>query len=329
MKKFDVVAICNALVDILVEVKDSDLADLQLNKGVMHLVDDARQAAVLERFTGATQTIELGGSAMNAIRTLAALKRKTAFAGAVGRDEFGLRIRTRMEQLGITAKLVENERAATGSCVILVSEDGERTMNTNLGASRVYDESLVPSAEIAAARILHFCGYQWDTDQQKAAIRKAIETAKAHGTLISFDLADPFVVDRHRDELLEIITNDADIVFCNREEAKLLYRSTPEEAAQRIAASQAIAVVKLGADGAMICKNDQRYMVSAKPAHVVDTTAAGDMFAAGFLYGFLSDCSLPRCGAIAAHLAADVISRMGATVSDSALAVAEEMLTHD
>jgi len=326
MKKYDVVAICNALVDILVEAQDADLSALELKKGVMHLVDDARQAQVLARFRGRDQTVELGGSAMNAIRTLAALKLKTAFAGAVGTDEFGLRIRTRLHQLGIVGKLQENNTVATGSCVILVTADGERTMNTNLGASRVYNETIVPHQEIADAKILHFCGYQWDTDQQKAAIRAAIKTAKSKDTLLSFDLADPFVVDRHRAELIEIIENDADIVFSNREEARLLYNTTAEDAAKRIAATKAIAVVKLGADGAMICKGDEVIRVGAKKTHVVDTTAAGDMFAAGFLYGYLNGVPLARCGEIAAHLAADVISRLGATVSDSALAVAEEMV---
>lgn len=327
MKSLDVVAICNALVDILVECKDADLQALDLNKGVMHLVDDARQATVLSRFAGHSQTIELGGSAMNAIRTLAALKQKTAFAGSIGTDEFGLRIRTRMQQLGITAKLQESKTIATGSCVILVTADGERTMNTNLGASRVYGESLVPHDEIKKAKIMHFCGYQWDTDEQKAAIRSAIKTAKSNDTLVSFDLADPFVVNRHRDELISIIENDADIVFSNREEGKSLYNSSAEDAAKRIAATKAIAVVKLGADGAMICKGDETVRVGAKKTHVVDTTAAGDMFAAGFLYGYLNGVPLKRCGEIAAHLAADVISRMGATVSGSALAVAEEMLS--
>ncbi len=326
MKQFDVVAICNALVDILVEVKDTDLTALELNKGVMHLVDEQRQHFVLNRFSTHDKTIELGGSAMNAIRTLAALECRTVFAGAVGADEFGQRIRTRMHQLGIAAKLVENKQMATGSCVILVTADGERTMNTNLGASRLYDEDLVPHDEIADAKILHFCGYQWDTDEQKEAIRSAIKTAKAHDTLISFDLADPFVVDRHRDELIQIIENDADIVFSNREEARLLYRTDPEDAAARIAATKAVAVVKLGADGAMVRRGDEIVRIKPVATHVVDTTAAGDMFAAGFLYGYLASAPLQRCGDIAAHLASDVISRMGATVSDSALAIAGEML---
>ena len=143
MKTYDIVSVCNALVDILIRVEESDIKGLNLQKGVMHLVDSARQKSVLQQFHTHAKTIELGGSAMNALRTMAAMGSKAAFVGMVGRDEFGEQIKFRLAELGITAKLSEHGEA-TGSCIILVTPDGERTMNTNLGASRLYTPEHIP-----------------------------------------------------------------------------------------------------------------------------------------------------------------------------------------
>ncbi len=319
MKTHDVVGICNALVDILIQVGEGEVKHLNLNKGVMHLVDSSRQAEVLEYLRKHEQVIELGGSTMNALRTLAQLGKKTVFAGMVSDDVYGNRILRRMAELGIKGDLGRSHEP-TGTCVILITPDGERTMNTNLGASRLYSESQVPHADIADAQVLHFCGYQWDTDGQKAGVRQATSTAKKAGTLVSFDVADPFVVGRNREAFLKVIEDDADIVFSNREEATMLLESTPEAAARWIASKGAVAVVKLGAEGALVAKGDQLLHIAPVPTRVVDTTAAGDMFAAGFLYGFTSGRPLDVCGRMAATVASDVISRIGAAVSPEALA---------
>lgn len=319
MKTIDVVSVCNALVDILIKAEEADLTKLNLTKGVMHLVDHERQQKVLGHFGSAPRTIELGGSSMNAIRTLAALGKKAVFAGMVSKDDFGRRIEERLEQLGIDSHLIFGNEDATGSCVILITPDGERTMNTHLGSSRLYDHAAVPMHHIKDARVFHFSGYQWDTDGQKNAIMNAVKTASANNTLVSFDLADPFVVKRHRDEFLPIIAEFSDVVFTNKEESRMLFDSTPEKAAEEIARTGAIAVVKLGGDGALVQKGDRQHRIAPVKTTVVDTTAAGDMFAAGFLYGLLSDCDLETCGRMAATLASDVISRVGATVSQQAL----------
>lgn len=329
MKRYDVVGICNALVDILVEAQDYDLKDLGLNKGIMHLVDSQRQTQVLEHFTRRLNAgdnlidshhamVELGGSALNAIRTMAALGLKTVFAGMIGPDAYGQRILNRMRDLGIAERLGRTEES-TGTCVILITPDGERTMNTHLGASRLYDERHIPGEDIKQSKVVHFCGYQWDTDGQKRGIRKGIGIAKEHKTLVSFDVADPFVVGRNRDEFIDVITHDADVVFANREEAHMLWGGSPEDAAKKIAATGAIAVVKLGADGALVQRGSETYQIAPVPTQVVDSTAAGDMFAAGFLYGLTAGKPLAVCGQIAATAASDVISRVGAVVSNQAL----------
>jgi sugar/nucleoside kinase (ribokinase family) len=317
-KKYDVSAVCNALMDILVEATDAELKELKLTKGVMTLVTATAQQKILKYFVDHEKTVELGGSAMNAIRALALLKKKTSFAGMVSADEYGTQIRERMSALGIHSQLGESTEP-TGTCLILVTPDGERTMATCLGASRLYDYSHIPTKELKESRVFHFCGYQWDTEDQKSAISTAIDVAKGNDCLISFDVADPFVVRSHRADFLDMIKKCADVVFANEEEAKLLFNSTAEEAGLRIANTGAIAVIKLGARGAIICQEDKVISVGAVKTKVVDTTAAGDMFAGGFLYGLTSGCSLEESGKIAAALASDVISRFGAKLSDEAI----------
>ena len=319
MKTLDAVAICNALMDILAQTSDTELAALGLTKGNMHLVDSQRQDFILQKLRGLQQAEEIGGSGLNVIRALAQLGMKTAFAGMVGCDIYGTKIMQRMAELGICAKIMKCDHAATGTCAILVTQDGERTMNTNLGASRLFDETLVPYDEIAQAKIFHFAGYQWDTEGQKKAIYAAIQAAKSHHTMVSFDIADPFVVGRNEDAFRKIIQEDASIVFANEQEARLLYHGSPEEAADQITRGKAIGVIKLGAKGALIAHGRERITVDAVPTKVIDTTAAGDMFAAGFLYGLCQGRDLRECGRIATMLASDVISRYGAQLSPALL----------
>ncbi|MFK7824851.1 MAG: adenosine kinase [Oligoflexales bacterium] len=319
MKSYDVVSICNALVDIIFDASDEDLKEHNLTKGNMHLVDRSAQEILLSAFKGKSKGEELGGSAMNAMRALARLGKKTCFAGMVAEDHFGGKIKKRLGELSINGHLNVTKEEATGTCMVLVTPDGERTMVTYLGASRLYNSSHIPHKELTDADYFHFCGYQWDTEGQKKGILEAIKIAKDANTIISFDLADPFVVNNHKNDFLEIIKDHADIVFANKEEAHLLWGTEPKETAKVIASQGATAVIKLGSEGALIRKDDKEVKVSPISTQVVDTTAAGDMFAAGFLYGQSNKRPLDECGRIAATLASDVISRYGASLSQEAI----------
>lgn len=322
MKTYDVLGVGNALMDISVTITDDDIKVLELNKGIMHLVEAPRQTAILTHLDGKERTTELGGSALNVVRILAALGSPTAFVGMVGKDYFGDKILERMRELSI-APLLARTNLPTGSCIVLVTPDGERTMNTHLGTSRHYNETHIPHDDIAQAKIIHIEGYQWDTDGQKKAIQEAIATARKNNTQISIDVADPFAVDRSGDDFRQLISEGVDIVFANEEEAKMLYDCSPEETAKKIAEQGATAVIKLGANPAIIRKGEEEHRVpAAKVDNVVDTNGAGDIYAAGFLFGLVSGRPLPDCGKIAAALAADVISHTGVTVSDDALTAA-------
>lgn len=327
MKKYDVLGVGNALMDLSVEVQEDDINALQLNKGIMHLVESSRQTEILAHLDGKERTTELGGSCLNTIRITASLGSKTAFIGMVAKDDFGHKILERMRDLGIAPLLADTSGdEPTGSCVVLVTPDGERTMNTHLGTSRLYNETHIPHEEIANAQVIHIEGYQWDTDGQKKAIEQAIETARKNGAKVSIDVADPFAVSRSGDDFRRLIDAGVDIIFANEEEAKLLYDCSPEETAQKLADKGVLAVIKLGAKGALIQTKEEKHRVSASAVEkVIDSNGAGDIFASGFLYGYTQGRSLPDCGKMAAALAADVISRIGVTVSDKALSAARNL----
>lgn len=317
-KQYAVTSVCNALVDILIEIEETDVEKYGLTKGIMHLVDSEKQKNLLRDLRENEKTTELGGSSMNAIRALAMLRKKTVFAGMVGDDEYGDLISRRLSELGIVSKLKLGSDS-TGTCLVLVTPDGERTMNTCLGASCLYGTEIVPHDEIAASEVFHFCGYQWSSEDQREGIKSAIETAKKQSTKISFDIADPFVVEMHKEDFIRTIENDADIVFANEKEAQMLYGLNPQETALQISKLGKLAVIKLGADGALIANQGKLISIPAVETKVVDTTAAGDMFAAGFLHGLTSSLSLTECGHIAASLASDVISRYGANLSQQVI----------
>lgn len=318
-KTRDVASICNALVDILVDVEEETLKEFGLRKGIMHLVGSEEQNRALAKLKDHTKTVELGGSSLNAIRALAALDLKTFFAGCVANDSYGNTISERMSALKIDFDLGRSTEP-TGTCLILITPDGERTMLTHLGASRLYTHAHIPFEEIAKAKVFHFAGYQWDTEDQKHAILKALNAAKNAGTLISFDVADPFVVEKHRQDFKRIMVEYADVIFANREEARLLFDNAhPEDAIREMAGEKRIAVIKLGGDGALAAQGNKSVKIAPVKTTVIDTTAAGDMFAGGFLYGLVRGLSLEECGKIAATLAADVISRVGATLSTGAI----------
>lgn len=314
MKSYDVVSICNALVDLLYDVKDEDLVRYNLTKGNMHLIDQNGQKKLLESFGDCAKAEELGGSCMNAMRSLALLGREVCFAGMVAEDTFGKKINRRLNELNIKGHINSTQSESTGTCMVLVTPDGERTMVTYLGASRLYTPDDVPVEEIKKSKYFHFCGYQWDTEPQKKGILKAIEIARSAGTKISFDLADPFVVQNHKEDFLDII-DVADIVFANKEEAKLLVGDDYNKMAELVSSKGAIAVVKLGSEGAFIQTKDGISRIDPVATTVVDTTAAGDMFAGGMLYGLVKGRSLEESGRFAAMLASDVISRYGAKLS--------------
>ena len=312
-----VLGIGNPLIDIIISVEESDIHSLGIHKGTMALIHKERMAELLLLSKDKQTTYSCGGSCPNTIIALASLGIETTLAGKVGSDESGTIYAKTLKSLNVINELVITDKEPTGSTVILVTPDSERSMNTYLGANRLYAPKDVNEESVATTDFFHFTGYMWDTQSQQEAITKALKIAKQNRTVISFDVADPFAVGRYRDTFLRIIEESCDIVFANREEARILFDNyDPYECCRSMGKLCKTAIVKNGKKGSFISHNQEIFSVPVKgPVVPVDTTGAGDVYAAGFLYGQCKGFSIPDSGTIASILAGQIITQRGAQLS--------------
>ena len=326
--RFDVLAIGNAIVDVMATADDALLAREGLTKGGMMLIDAERATSLYEAM-GPAQEIS-GGSAANTLAGLAGMGCKCAFIGQVAQDQLGEVFAHDVRALGIDyATPVRAGETPTARCLILVTPDGQRTMNTFLGASQFLPASALDPKMIQDAAVLYLEGYLWDPQEPRAAMRAAIDAARSAGRKVAFTLSDAFVIDRHRGDFLDLLDKgQIDILFANEAEiCSLAQIDDFEGAVAAIAAKLPTLVVTRSADGAIAVHEGQRFAVAAEPIDkVVDTTGAGDLFAAGFLAGQAQgkdvETSL-RMGAIAA---AEIISHFGARSSSDLKALIAQKL---
>ena len=306
----------NPLIDFLCYAVDEDIEYLSLNKGTMLLVDEKKRTEIITRMNNKKKTISCGGSCPNTMVTLRMLGAETTLAGGVGDDEFGEMYKKRLRDNGVKDETVVFH-AATGTSIILLTNDRERTMNTFLGANRMYDEDKVNEESVRKAELFYFTGYMWDTEAQRGAVRKALKIAKENGTKIAFDLADPFAVGRYRSDFLDLLENYCDIVFANSEEARFLFNNyDPYECCRSMGKLTKIAIVKNGKKGSYISDNGRMIEIPLYgKSDPVDTTGAGDTYAAGFLFGYTKGYSTEDSGRIASFLAGEIISQLGAQFS--------------
>ena len=323
--RYDVLGIGNAIVDIIARCEDGFIVKHGLDKGHMHLVDAERSARIYADMGPAIETS--GGSAANTIAGVASLGGRGAYFGKVAQDTFGGVFRHDIQSLGVDFDSVSVGAGGppTATSMILVTPDGERTMNTHLGACVLLDEADVDGAKVAAARITYLEGYLFDRPAAKRAFRLAASAARAAGRQVALSLSDGFCVDRHRAEFLDLIRSSVDIVFANTAEITSLYQTADfADACRRIAGDAPLAAVTCGAQGSLIVRGEERIAVAAEPiAKVVDATGAGDLYAAGFLFGHARGAPLPVCGRLASIAAAEAIGQIGprpaANLADLAL----------
>ncbi|HEY9011823.1 MAG TPA: adenosine kinase [Devosia sp.] len=313
--RFDVLTIGNAIVDVIAPIDPGFLQREGLSEGIMHLVDAERSAYLYERMPAEKRQIS-GGSAANTAAGVASLGGKASFVGKVADDPLGDVFADDLHHIGVhygVSRLVEGP--ATARSMILVSPDGERTMNTYLGACHQLTMADIKEDEIGAATITYMEGYLWDPVEAKKAFVQAAHFAHKHERATSFTLSDPFCVNRYRDEFLDLMRSKTiDYVFANVEELKSLYQTQDFAAAvQQIAKDAELAAITMGADGAMVVYNGEVVTVPAFPVEqVVDATGAGDLFASGFLLAVARGQELQtalRAGCLAAS---EVISHIGA-----------------
>ncbi|MGH1397866.1 MAG: adenosine kinase [Alphaproteobacteria bacterium] len=311
-----VVAVGNALVDVIAKTSEEFIADQHekhgMEKGAMTLIEEPRAVELYADMIENTETS--GGSAANTMAGFASFGGKGGFIGKVADDELGKTYANDIKSQGViynTQPLIMG--AKTGRCLILVTPDAQRTMNTFLGASVELSPNDIDTDLIAQAQITYLEGYLFDRDQAKEAFIAAAEAAHANGHRVALSLSDPFCVDRHRSDFLRLVENHVDILFANEEEIKSLYmQQNFDDAKSAISKHVEIAALTRGEKGAVIVAGDKEHIIEAAPVkEVIDTTGAGDQFAAGFLFGFTDGQSLEEAGRLGALAAAEVISHIG------------------
>jgi sugar/nucleoside kinase (ribokinase family) len=311
--RYDVVGIGNAIVDIIGRCDDSFLAEHGAPKGHMRLVD-ADMAGRLYDAMGPAIEIS-GGSVANTMVGVASFGGRAAFIGKVGDDDFGRIFAHDIRAAGVTFDTPPATGGApTSRSLILVTPDGERTMNTFLGVSSELNHGAVDATLVRAARIVYLEGYLFDRSEAKEAFRQAAEIAARADRKVALSLSDRFCVDRHRAELLELIRSRVDILFANEGEITALYETTSfDEAARRARADTELAVLTRSAWGSVILANGCAVAIPAEPVTtVVDVTGAGDLYAAGFLFGLAAGYELETAGRLGSLAAAEIITHIGA-----------------
>jgi sugar/nucleoside kinase (ribokinase family) len=309
----DVVGIGNAIVDVMAPGDDAFLAHHGMTKGTMTLVDEARAGEIYAAM-GTTVTAS-GGSAANTIAGIASLGGRTGFIGKLRDDELGAAFRHDIASAGTVFRTPPAETgASTARCLIVVTPDSQRTMNTFLGASGDLAPSDVDHELVAAAQVVYLEGYLYDAPSAQQAFHVAAGIAHDARRAVALTLSDPFCVQRHRAAFLELIERHVDVLFANRIELLALFQTEDFEGAlERVRAATGVAAVTSGAHGSTIVAGDETIHIPAAPAHaVVDTTGAGDSYAAGFLFGMTRNASLFDCGRLGSVAASEIIGHFGA-----------------
>jgi sugar/nucleoside kinase (ribokinase family) len=308
----DALTIGNALVDVLATVDEGFLVRENIVKGSMNLVDIKRSKHLHSLVNSRTEMS--GGSAANTAYGLASLGGKAGFIGKISADRLGESFSHDLDTVGVKFfPGVTCETEDTGRCLIVVTPDGNRTMNTFLGAASLLDAADISKTAVQSAAVVFLEGYLFDKDAAKEAFRTAAEYAHAAGRKVALTLSDSFCVDRHRADFLSLVKNDIDILFSNEDELKALYQvDSINDGLHQLRDNCEFAAVTRNEHGSVVIDGDEVVIIDAEPVEsVVDATGAGDMYAAGFLYGFVRGKPIEQCGKIGSIGASEVITHMG------------------
>jgi sugar/nucleoside kinase (ribokinase family) len=309
---FDVLGIGNAIVDVISHADEAFLQTHALTKGSMMLIDEARAETL---YAAMGPGIEVsGGSCGNTMAGIASLGGKGAYFGKVKQDQLGAVFTHDLRSIGVAFETPQaTQGPSTARCLILVTPDAQRTMNTYLGACTGLGPGDIDTKVVAAAQVTYVEGYLWDEPEAKKAVLKAFDAAHAAGRLVSITLSDSFCVDRYRDEFRALVRDKIDILFGNEAEIKSLYQvDTFEKALEATRREGKIAALTRSEKGSVVIKGSETHAVPAAPiSKLVDTTGAGDLYASGFLYGFTRGKPLAECARLGGIAAAEVISHVG------------------
>jgi sugar/nucleoside kinase (ribokinase family) len=315
-RKYDVYAVGHALVDIQARIPDRMLHDLQYGKGLMTLVDEAAQQQVLNAVQGVPIHRCAGGSAANTVIGLADFGGRGAFAGKVANDSLGRFFLEDMRKIGVKVEVAPSASGQTGTSVILITEDAQRTMLTNLGTSSTVTDSDISADEVRQSRYVYIEGYLFTGDATKAAAYRAMDLAREYGVKVAFTVSDPFLISICREEFWTVIRERVDLLFCNLEEARSLTgQHDPIDAAKVIHDHCENVALTLGGNGSILMHAGEVIPIEGVPIDPLDTTGAGDMYAGALLYGITQGMSWRQAGHLASHAAARVVAQLGARLS--------------
>lgn len=313
MKTYDVFGLGSAVMDILVMVEETELLRFQLKKGIMRMVDEEELKKILEKIAHLQPLLRPGGSVANTCAGVARLGGKSWFCGLVGSDEHGLLYEEGMQKDGVEVRITkEKDKGRTAVAVSFVTPDTERTFATHLGISLKATKDLIVEQDIANAKIAHFEGYMLEGESNREASLHSMDLAKKHDTLVSLDVSDAGLIRRILPDLKKIIEEKVDILFLNEDEAKALTGKPNQESLDDLAHMTEVVILKIGKEGSFIRKGDEQVNVAGIRVDAVDTTGAGDLYAAGFLYGYANGYPLERCGALATMAGAKAVEQIGA-----------------
>jgi sugar/nucleoside kinase (ribokinase family) len=311
----DVYGVGNALVDIQAHVSESLLASLGFHKGVMTLVEEETQRQVLSALEGVSVSRCAGGSAANTVMGVAQFGGKATYGGKVGKEDLGQFFLQDMRAAGVQID-VPQANGQTGTCVILITDDAQRTMLTTLALSATLSPADISEEAIRNAKFVYVEGYLFGGEPTRSAALRAIELAKKHGVKVSLTVSDPFLIQYHRDEFWRLIEGPVDLLFCNLDEARALTGlHDPIDCARKIHQHAESVALTLGSNGSLLMHAGDAIPIEGVPVKAVDTTGAGDMFAAGILYGITNGLSWRGAGRLASHAAARVVAQLGARLS--------------
>jgi len=309
---YNVYGVGNGIMDMQLRCSDAFLEQAGIEKGIMTLVDEEQQKHTLDQLAEHEVNFCSGGSAANTIVGIADMGGSTAYACKTASDGFGRQYLEEMKKLGVAIEVAAGD-GQTGSCIVLITPDAQRTMLTNLGISASLSVDDIDESEIAKAEYVYIEGYLFAGDSTRAAALKVIELAVANNVKVALTISDPFLIDICRDQFQQLIEGPVDLLFCNEEEARSLTGlEDPIDCAHAIHKHCANVALTLGKNGSIIMHEGEAFPIEGVTVDAVDTTGAGDMFAAGVLYGITNGLTWQQSGHLGSHAAARVVSQLGA-----------------
>jgi sugar/nucleoside kinase (ribokinase family) len=313
---YDVIGISHPLVDICTSVEEDFLNKFNLPKSQCTLVDEKTFKEILSNIDKTNSEIKLGGTVSNTLSALNLLGIKVGEYGKIGKDEYGELIKKENNDKMI-GNFLSEDNLPTGTVLNFITPDAQRTFVVYLGAATQLTENDISEEYIKKAKIIHFTGYEFESLKVKSAIEKAVKIAKKNGILISFDLADPGVIQRNIIELKSFINDNVDILFANEEEAMEFTGKTPEKAVELLGEKVKYAIVKMGEKGSIIkiAHSGNTFKIEPYKTNAIDTTGAGDIYSAGILFGILKNLEMEKTGKIASYISSKVVEKIGARLN--------------